>query len=208
MKDMFEHHSEKHSDGKLVLDREGVIKFLKNYNIGYTEAEVDEFFQIAKFEDSKYSKDKIGEIEFFENVHAHYINSDNHNTAIIKRICESVQLNSDIRAEILRFQKRALKIVDKATEYGTVLLIDAEQTYIQKALDGYTRQMQSIYHKDRKAFILNGYQSYLKASNSQIAREIERCKTLGIGFGIKLIRGAYMGEERRIAETQKIDSPV
>ncbi len=38
--------------------------------------------------------------------------------------------------------------------------------------------------------------------------EIQTAKRLGYNLGIKLIRGAYMNEERRIAEENNQESPV
>jgi proline dehydrogenase len=38
--------------------------------------------------------------------------------------------------------------------------------------------------------------------------EIERSKKLGFNLGIKLIRGAYMNEERRIAKENGYESPI
>lgn len=174
LRDLFQNYAEENSNGKLVLTRDGVKSFLKANNHEYTEAELDEFFEVAKFENSEYGKDEIGRIEFYENVHAHYVFSDNHNTAIIRKICLSLGLKRNTRKALERFQQRVIKIVDRAAVYGTKLFIDAEQTYIQKALDSFTRQLQTKYHKDRIAFILNGYQSYLKSSPKHIEREVER----------------------------------
>lgn len=38
--------------------------------------------------------------------------------------------------------------------------------------------------------------------------EIEASKKLGFNLGIKLIRGAYMNEERRLAKEQGYESPI
>ena len=54
---------------------------------------------------------------------------------------------------------------------------------------------------------MNGYQSYLRASHHWIRLEVARCRLLGIGFGIKCVRGAYINEERRLAEKGKYQSP-
>jgi proline dehydrogenase len=98
--------------------------------------------------------------------------------------------------------------MDAAVDKGTILLVDAEQSYINKALDSMTKQLQTHYHKDRPAFILNAYQCYLKASIDHVKLEIERCKRVNIGCGIKLVRGAYMDEERLVAEARGYESPV
>lgn len=41
-----------------------------------------------------------------------------------------------------------------------------------------------------------------------IEKEMAVSKILGYNIGIKLVRGAYMNEERHIAEMQGVDSPV
>lgn len=68
--------------------------------------------------------------------------------------------------------------------------------------------MQHIYHKSKKGFILNGYQSYLKASPHWIGLEVEWCRYLDISLGLKLVRGAYMNEERQLAIENGKESPI
>lgn len=208
LRGLLRNYATTHSDGRLVLTKESAREFFKQQKIEFTEAEIDEFFELAKFENSEYGKDEIGEVEFFENVHAFYVDPSKQEASLIRKLSISLGMKRNTRMALRRFKDRVIEIVDKAAIYDTKLFIDAEQTYIQKALDSFTRQLQTIYHKDRAAFILNGYQSYLKSSPCHIRREVERCQKLGIGFGIKLIRGAYMEEERKIAKEKNYPSPV
>jgi membrane-bound lytic murein transglycosylase MltF len=46
---------------------------------------------------------------------------------------------------------------------------------------------------------MNGYQQYLKRMVKVVPLEIEASERLGFNLGIKLIRGAYMNEERTLA---------
>lgn len=46
---------------------------------------------------------------------------------------------------------------------------------------------------------MNGYQCYLKRMPQVIRDEVATSKVLGYNLGIKLIRGAYMIEERKLA---------
>jgi len=48
----------------------------------------------------------------------------------------------------------------------------------------------------------------LKITEKKIPLEIKTAKTLGYNLGIKLIRGAYMNEERRLAKENNYESPV
>lgn len=194
-----------------VLTREGIKLFLKENNIYYIDKDLDEFIELAKFEDSEYGKDEIGEIEFYHNIHAHYVYTDDHNTHIINSICtlnNTEQCMESRRAALKRCVDRVVSTVEVAERLNIQVLVDAEQSYIQRTLDSLTRQLQTKHHKDKKAFILNGYQSYLKSSPEHVRLEIERCKRAGLGFGIKLVRGAYMGEERRLAQEFNYESPI
>ena len=59
-----------------------------------------------------------------------------------------------------------------------------------------------------KVIIMNGYQCYLKRMAQTIPMEVKASQTFGFNLGIKLIRGAYMSEERDIAKRQGVESPV
>ncbi len=55
---------------------------------------------------------------------------------------------------------------------------------------------------------MNGYQCYLKRMAKLIPMEVRASKEHGFNLGIKLIRGAYMNEERTLASEQQVESPV
>ena len=208
LEDLFDKYSSESTLGEWrVISRDDIKNFLNDKKIEYTEAELDEFFSIAKFEDSEYPSHQIGEVEFFQNVHTLYVFSDKHNTNLIQKI-NKMTLSDEMIKSIQTMQNRVLEIVEKAYIQGTQLYVDAEQTYIQSALDSFTRQLQTKYHKDNKGFILNGFQSYLKSSPRRVRLEIERCRAADISMGIKLVRGAYMLEERQLAQENQYESPI
>lgn len=55
---------------------------------------------------------------------------------------------------------------------------------------------------------MNGYQAYLKKTGDVLRNEVAASKALGYNLGIKLIRGAYMNEERKLAADNGYESPV
>jgi len=57
-----------------------------------------------------------------------------------------------------------------------------------------------MFNKGSQHIIMNGYQCYLKRITSTIELEVATAKKLGYNLGIKLIRGAYMNEERKLAQ--------
>jgi proline dehydrogenase len=79
---------------------------------------------------------------------------------------------------------------------------------MQRGLDSIAHQLTHRFNRGDKVIIMNGFQQYLKRMLRQVPLEIESSKRLGYNLGIKLIRGAYMNEERRIAKELGIESPV
>lgn len=68
--------------------------------------------------------------------------------------------------------------------------------------------MTHMFNQGDKAIVMNGYQCYLKRMNLVLPMEIFASKQLGFNMGLKLIRGAYMNEERELAEAGDYESPV
>lgn len=88
------------------------------------------------------------------------------------------------------------------------IYVDAEQAYIQGAIESVGQQLTQNFNRGDKHTIVNGYQSYLKRMKKVITDEVACSKALGYNLGVKLVRGAYMREERSIAASKGIESPV
>ncbi len=99
-------------------------------------------------------------------------------------MCERWGTDEETTNQFEALHRRITAVVDKTVEQMTrplYVFCDAEQTFIQDALDSYTRLLQEKYHQGRPAFIMNGYQSYLTNSNHVVNLEMARCEALGIG---------------------------
>jgi proline dehydrogenase len=55
---------------------------------------------------------------------------------------------------------------------------------------------------------MNGFQQYLKRMKEIIPFEVATSQMMGYNLGIKLIRGAYMNEERKLAKENHYESPI
>mmetsp|Transcript_6750 Transcript_6750/g.13037 ORF Transcript_6750/g.13037 Transcript_6750/m.13037 type:complete len:645 (+) Transcript_6750:109-2043(+) len=126
-----------------------------------------------------------------------FVKSDEHLEAL--EADEILQLNS--------MNKRLKRVAQKASDMGVSLMIDAEQTYMQPAIDQVALSLMREYNTDR-AVILNTYQCYLRDSFQRVRTDIDRSEFYSFVFGAKIVRGAYMVQERRRAEEMGYPDPI
>ncbi|KAK1881885.1 Hydroxyproline dehydrogenase [Dissostichus eleginoides] len=102
---------------------------------------------------------------------------------------------------------RRLNQIAEASVNKVRVLVDAEYTYMNPALSLVTMAMMKKFNKDG-AWIWNTYQCYLKESRSLLLEALCLSETEGFCLGVKLVRGAYMDKERKLAEKQCRPDPV
>mmetsp|Transcript_60734 Transcript_60734/g.113531 ORF Transcript_60734/g.113531 Transcript_60734/m.113531 type:complete len:576 (-) Transcript_60734:551-2278(-) len=117
-------------------------------------------------------------------------------------------LNEDELQLYRNMLRRVQGILDLAQELGVRVMIDAEWTDIQPAIDHITIFMQRIYNVDELPIVFNTYQTYLKGMPMRVQRDLQRSRREGWRFGAKLVRGAYMVSEREKALKRGLESPV
>jgi proline dehydrogenase len=116
----------------------------------------------------------------------------------------------DNEVQLLRNMKtRIYKLVDLASSLGVRLMIDAEHSYFQPAIDNITTELAKKYNKkDKIPVVFNTYQMYLKDSQQRLLTDMERAKTGDYKFAAKLVRGAYMVLEHEYAKENNIEDPI
>ena len=88
-----------------------------------------------------------------------------------------------------------------------MVLVDAEESWIQPAIDKLVLKMMFIYNKE-KSVVFNTLQTYRKDRFDFLTSTHERIKSKNIKIGIKLVRGAYMEKERDRAIKNNYESPI
>ncbi|KAF9899519.1 hypothetical protein EC991_008778 [Linnemannia zychae] len=110
-----------------------------------------------------------------------------------------------------RLLTRMEKLCDQAEKTRTRLMIDAEQTYFQPAIDNVALHLQEHYNHTPHAdgpLIFNTYQMYLKDALGRLQQDYTRAQRNGYVLAAKLVRGAYMVSERKRALELGLEDPI
>lgn len=104
--------------------------------------------------------------------------------------------------------ERLLKLCQECSEANLPLLIDAEHTTVQPAIDYFTHSSAIMYNKDNNPIVYGTVQAYLKDARERLFLATKAAEKMGIPLGVKLVRGAYMSSERELASSLGYKSPI
>lgn len=177
----------------------------KKHNVEFTDEEFYDFLRVFLELGAVDESYHITKLEWLMYMHPYYVAQNEKNS---NKILQQISQFDESEISTLRdLSDRLLSISDTAQKNKVTLLIDAEQTYIQGAIDSVAMQLSDVYNTE-EAMILNTFQGYLKNSTERVHFEIERCKALDIKIGAKFVRGAYMVEERQLAKENGYADPI
>ncbi|KAI2799457.1 hypothetical protein BLOT_011358 [Blomia tropicalis] len=131
----------------------------------------------------------------------------NLNTGKMEKIGKKLQFSHDEEEMFRNMMRRLHTVARHAKERDVRVLVDAEQTYFQHAINRLTMELMRKYNKE-KAIIFNTYQCYLKDSHNMCQIDASLAERQGFYFGAKLVRGAYMDQERLRAKEMGYDDPI
>lgn len=118
-----------------------------------------------------------------------------------KSLSEAEQLEWD------RIVKRYEEVCHLAHQKNVIVMVDAEETWIQSAVDDLVNRMKAKYNKE-KAIVWNTIQMYRTGRIEYLEEDLKRAEAHNYYLGYKFVRGAYMEKERERAQKMGYPSPI
>lgn len=125
----------------------------------------------------------------------------------LEKMSRKSKLDAKGQAKCERIYNRVNEICEFAYRVGQPIFIDAEESWIQDAIDRLAVEMMEKYNTETP-IIYNTVQLY-RTDRLDFLKESRRAaKKAGYFFGVKLVRGAYMEKERERADENGYESPI
>lgn len=124
---------------------------------------------------------------------------------------EKISSNSDLKdsnkVKWESAQRRVGEICEYAHSIGQPVFIDAEESWIQTAIDFLAEEMMRKFNRE-KPIVYNTIQLYRKDRLQYLKDSHEKARAENYILAVKLVRGAYMEKERARAEEMNYPSPI
>lgn len=125
----------------------------------------------------------------------------------LERMSAKKKLDAKSQTKCERIFGRVNEICEFAYSIGQPVFIDAEETWIQDAIDRLATEMMEKFNLE-SAIVYNTIQLY-RTDRLEFLKDSRReAKANGYVLGVKLVRGAYMEKERERAEDDGYPSPI
>ncbi|MGW8122933.1 proline dehydrogenase family protein [Roseivirga echinicomitans] len=126
---------------------------------------------------------------------------------LLAKITAGEKLTAEEEAAYERVKARVDMICAEAKRKNVSVLIDAEETWIQKPISDMTKAMMIKYNTE-KALIYYTFQMYAHSMLDHLKELHAHAKANNYRLGAKLVRGAYMEIEADRAEKMGYENPI
>ncbi|GAA5828567.1 hypothetical protein JCM5353_004190 [Sporobolomyces roseus] len=117
---------------------------------------------------------------------------------------ESPDLTDDDHLQLSKLYDGLRRVAGEAQKQGVRLLVDAEQSWYQPAIDHFADLLSEEFNKPDPSstepgspIVYNTYQCYLRTTPSKLQNALAHASSNNYSFGAKLVRGAYVESERK-----------
>ncbi|GAA4504457.1 proline dehydrogenase family protein [Hymenobacter ginsengisoli] len=128
-------------------------------------------------------------------------------TVLLEKVQAGAALTPDEQATFERGRQRLDALCASAHQHGVRLFVDAEESWFQQTIDDLAEDMMRRYNQER-AIVWNTYQLYRHDRLDALKAAHDRAVQGGYYLGVKLVRGAYMEKEARVAQQRGYQNPI
>ncbi|WVZ57568.1 hypothetical protein U9M48_007937 [Paspalum notatum var. saurae] len=127
---------------------------------------------------------------------------------------EPPALTPEEERELAQAHERLLAVCARCAAHGIPLLVDAEYATVQPAIDYFTLVGALAFNgagddEQQGRPIVNGtVQAYLRDARDRLEAMVRAAERERVRLGIKVVRGAYLAREARLAASLGVPSPI
>ncbi len=126
---------------------------------------------------------------------------------ILEKVSAEEELSAEEEKEWIDGKNRVLRVSQVASDCGISIYYDAEESWIQPAIDEVVMENMGMFNCERP-IIFTTVQLYRHDRLVYLKEVHESAKNQGFILAVKLVRGAYMEKERNRAKEKNYESPI
>ena len=126
---------------------------------------------------------------------------------LFQKVTENIELSNQEDIEWSQVKKRFDVASNSASQANIKLLIDAEESWMQRAADELCTDLMAKYNQ-KKVVVFNTLQCYRWDRLDYLKEEHKKALANGYKLGYKIVRGAYLEKENERAEAMGYKSPI
>jgi proline dehydrogenase len=125
----------------------------------------------------------------------------------LEKVSSGQELSEKSQAKWTRIKARVNQICELAHSLDQPIFIDAEESWIQEAIDQMAAEMMQKFNRE-KPLVYTTIQFYRHDRLQFLKDSFENARRDGYFYAVKLVRGAYMEKERERAAEKGYPSPI
>ncbi len=126
---------------------------------------------------------------------------------VLKKLGAGKALTKKEKAEFAAGKARGRRIALAASELGLSVMVDAEESWVQDAIDEWVLELMREFNRKRPV-IYHTVQLYRKDRLAYLKSLVAQAEGEEFKLGVKLVRGAYLEKENRRARNKGYASPI
>ncbi|KAM3403242.1 hypothetical protein ACQJBY_006778 [Aegilops geniculata] len=121
---------------------------------------------------------------------------------------EPAALTAEEERELQLAHDRLLAVGARCAEHDIPLLVDAEYASVQPSIDYFTFVGALACNGGGRPIVHGTVQAYLRDARDRLEAMVHAAEEERVCLGVKIVRGAYLTREARLAESLGVPSPI